>query len=123
MTFDPYAPQPSMPPSAPQPGAQPPPGMPPYQPQQQFGVEVNGKAVAALVCGVLFCTSPLGIIPLVLGKSAQRQIEMGMGIGRALAKAGVILGWIGVAFTIFWIAYFAIIITTIVSTFNSYQAY
>lgn len=121
MTFDPYAPQPSMPPPGSQPGLQPPPGMPPYQ--QQYGVEINGKAVAALVCGVLFCTSPLGIIPLVLGKSAQRQIEMGMGIGRALAKAGVILGWIGVAFTILWIAYFAVVITTVMSALNSYQSY
>lgn len=131
MTFDPYAPQsqpPGMQSPAPQPppGLQPPPGMPmapQYQPQQPVGVEINGKAVAALVCGVLFCTSLLGIISLVLGKSAQREIEAGMGIGRPMAKAGRILGWIGIAFTLVWIAYFAVIIATVVSAANSISTY
>lgn len=118
MTYDPYGQQ-SQPSAPPPPGMQPPPGMPmaPQYPQQyppqQVGVEINGKAVAALVCGVLFCTGPLGIISLVLGKSAQGQIEAGMGIGRPLAKAGRVLGWIGIAFTIFWIAYFIFIIAVI----------
>jgi peptidyl-prolyl cis-trans isomerase B (cyclophilin B) len=115
MNYDPYAQ--SSQPQAPPPGMQPPPGMPmapQYQPpQQQVGVEINGKAVAALVCGVLFCTGILGIISLVLGKTAQREIEMGMGIGRPLAKAGRILGWIGIAFTIVWIAYFVFLIAVI----------
>jgi hypothetical protein len=116
MTYDPYGQQ-SQPPAM-----QPPPGMPmaPQYPQQQVGIEINGKAVAALVCGVLFCTSPLGIISLVLGNTAQRQIEAGMGIGRPLAKAGRVLGWIGVGFTIFWVLYFVLIITTITSAVNSF---
>jgi hypothetical protein len=94
---------------------------PPYQQQQPVGIEVNGKAVAALVCGVLFCTSPLGIISLVLGTSAQRQIEMGMGIGRPLAKAGRVLGWIGIAFTIVWIIYFVSIIALVGTAATSYS--
>jgi peptidyl-prolyl cis-trans isomerase B (cyclophilin B) len=114
MTFDPYAPQQ-------QPSMQPPPGMPQYQPQyqQQAGVEINGKAVAALVCGVLFCTGLLGIISLVLGKSAQREIEAGMGIGRPLAKAGRVLGWIGIAFSLVWVAYFIVLIAVIGSAASS----
>lgn len=124
MSYDPYAPQSQ--PSAPPPGMQqPPPGMPMAQPYQQqpVGVEINGKAVAALVCGVLFCTGIFGIISLVLGKSAQREIEMGMGIGRPLAKAGRVLGWIGIAFTLVWIAYFifaiALVGTAVTSVSNS----
>jgi hypothetical protein len=116
MSYDPYGQQPQPP------GMQPPPGMPmaPAYPQQQMqGTEINGKAVAAMVCGVLFCTGPLGIISLVLGKNAQREIEMGMGIGRPLAKAGRILGWIGIAFTIFWVGYFILLITLIGSAANS----
>lgn len=111
MTFDPYSQQQSQPP-----GMQPPPAYPqqaPGYPQQQAGVEINGKAVAALVCGVLFCTGLLGIISLVLGKSAQREIDMGMGIGRPMAKAGRVLGWIGIAFSLVWVAYFVIMISVI----------
>jgi hypothetical protein len=124
MSYDPYA-QPSHP-QVPPPGMQPPPGMPmaqQYQPQQQLGVEINGKAVAALVCGVLFCTGILGIISLALGKSAQREIEAGMGIGRPLAKAGRILGWIGIAFTIVWVGYFILLATVISSAASSISTY
>ncbi|MFG3340235.1 DUF4190 domain-containing protein [Glycomyces sp. NPDC048151] len=122
MTFDPYAQQqPSQPP-----GMQPPPPpMPaaPGYPQQQVGVELNGKAVAALVTGVLFCTGLLGIIPLVLGKNAEREINMGMGIGRPMAKAGRILGWIGIAFTLVWIAYFIVVITAIIGAADAVSDY
>jgi hypothetical protein len=100
---DPY--QPQMPPGQYQPPMPP----PPYQPYQA-GVEINGKAVAALVCGILFVASPLGIMGLAFGKTAERQIEAGMGIGRPIAKAGRILGWVSVGFTIFWALYILIAI-------------
>lgn len=102
-----YPPQPQMPPAA------------PYQPYAA-GPEINGKAVAAMVCGVLFCAGPLGIIALVLGKSSQREIEAGMGIGRPLAKAGRVLGWIGIAFTLVWVAYFLLIIAVIGTAATTY---
>ncbi|WP_100444159.1 DUF4190 domain-containing protein [Glycomyces xiaoerkulensis] len=108
---DPYAPQPppmQPPPGQAAPGAYPPPpqpGMPPPYPPYQTGVEINGKAVAAMVCGLIFMTSPLGIMGLAFGKTAQRQIEAGQGIGRPLAKAGRVLGWVSVGFTIFWALY------------------
>ncbi|HEX2143485.1 MAG TPA: DUF4190 domain-containing protein [Glycomyces sp.] len=127
MSYDPYGSQ-SQPPGmqSQPPGMQPPPpGMPPapapMYAQQAPGLEINGKAVAAMVCGVLFCTGPLGIISLVLGKSAQTQIEAGMGIGRPLAKAGRVLGWIGIAFTIVWVAYFILIISLIGTAATSYS--
>jgi hypothetical protein len=117
MTYDPYA-QPSQP-QVPPPGMQPPPGMPmapQYQAQQQAGVELNSKAVAAVVCGIIFCTSPLGIMALAFGKTAERQINAGMGIGRPLAKAGRILGWVAVGFTIFWAIYLVVVIIAITTT-------
>jgi peptidyl-prolyl cis-trans isomerase B (cyclophilin B) len=120
MSYDPYNQQQSQPPGMQPP---PPPGMPmapPAYPQQQTGgVEVNGKAVAALVCGVLFCTGILGIISLVLGKSAEREINAGMGIGRPMAKAGRVLGWVGIAFTLVWVAYFIILFAIIGTAANS----
>lgn len=101
--------QPGM--AAPQPGQ-------PYQPYMA-GPEINGKAVAALVCGMIFLGSPLGIMGLAFGKTAQRQIEAGYGIGRPLAKAGRILGWVSVGFTIFWALYIVVAIIAAVSAVNT----
>ncbi|THV28479.1 DUF4190 domain-containing protein [Glycomyces paridis] len=102
---DPYQVQPPAAPYAPQP---PLPGQ--YAPYAG-GVEINGKAVAALVCGLVFLASPLGIMGLAFGKTAQRQIDAGMGIGRPLAKAGRVLGWVSVGFTIFWALYVVLAMT------------
>ncbi|WP_051325506.1 DUF4190 domain-containing protein [Glycomyces tenuis] len=122
-TPDPYGPQPS--PMGPPPGQggmpSGPPGPPPAQPYQAYaaGPEINGKAVAATVCGLLFLTTPLGIMALVFGKTAQRQIEAGYGIGRPLAKAGRILGWVSVGFTIFWALYVVVVIIAVASVSNA----
>ncbi|WP_168801523.1 DUF4190 domain-containing protein [Glycomyces buryatensis] len=114
-------PQQSQPPQMPPPPGQQPqmpqPGMP-YQPYPA-GPEINSKAVAAMVCGMIFMTSPLGLIGLFMGRAAAREIDAGMGIGRPLAKAGRIFGWISLAFTIFWILYIILIITLGVAAFNS----
>ena len=98
-----------------------PPSDPYYQQQQPYqpGVEINGKAVAALVCGILFVTSPLGIMGLAFGKTAERQINAGMGIGRPLAKAGRVLGWVSVGFTIIWALYFLVVIIILIGTANA----
>ncbi len=61
----------------------------------------SGAAIASLVLGIL----GLFAIPLItslgaifLGRRAQREIAESPGLsGEGLAKAGVILGWIGVA--------------------------
>jgi hypothetical protein len=60
-----------------------------------------GKAIAALVCGILGITMcgcfPLGIVAWVLGKQAEREILASGGAlqGEGIAKAGWITGIIG----------------------------
>jgi hypothetical protein len=50
--------------------------------------------VSLVACGVV-----LGIVAVVLGSSARKEIAAsgGMQTGEGMAKAGVVLGWIGVA--------------------------
>ena len=50
---------------------------------------------------------------------AQREIDMGMGIGRPMAKAGRVLGWIGIAFTFVWIGYFILWISIFATAMSS----
>lgn len=60
-----------------------------------------GKAIAALVCGILGITMcgcfPISIVAWVLGKQAEREILASGGAlqGEGLAKAGWITGIIG----------------------------
>lgn len=65
----------------------------------------SSKAVAALVIGIVspvlgFCCAIIGlvgIVAVVLGRSAQKEIALSMGAltGEGMAKAGVVLGIIG----------------------------
>jgi hypothetical protein len=76
-----------------------PPPAPP--PPAYSGPTSSGKAVAALVLGILGLVScgPLAAIPAIfVGRSARREIDAsgGMLTGRGLASAGVVLGWIEV---------------------------
>jgi hypothetical protein len=81
---------------------------PPQQQQQwqpsPFGQapETSGKATAALVlgiCGLVVCPIILSIIGLVLGYQARGEIRASGGRigGEGQAKAGIILGWVGLA--------------------------
>ncbi|GAB3236285.1 hypothetical protein GCM10027447_34480 [Glycomyces halotolerans] len=123
-TPEPYG---SQPPPPPNPGMQPPPappGMPYAQPgmppqSHMAGPEINSKAVAALVCGLIFLATPLGLMGLFFGKTAQRQIDAGHGIGRPIAKAGRILGWVSLGFTIFWALYLVIVIIAVIAAVSS----
>jgi hypothetical protein len=112
----PYQPQPPGMQPAPQPGMPAAPAFNPYA----AGPEINGKAVAALVCGLVFLGSPLGLMGLFFGKTAERQIDAGMGIGRPIAKAGRILGWVSVGFTIFWAIYLIIVVIAIIAAASSF---
>jgi hypothetical protein len=59
----------------------------------------NGSAIASLVLGIagLVVFPPIGIVALVFGYRARREIvERGEG-GDGLATAGIVLGWIGTA--------------------------
>jgi hypothetical protein len=74
----------------------------------------DGQAVAALVLGILglvMCPVICSIIAIILGKISQRKIEESGGTlgGLGMAKAGWILGIIGVVVGILWIVIFAAI--------------
>lgn len=63
----------------------------------------SGKAIASMVCsiaGVLMCFFVGQIIGLVLGYSARNEIQASQGrlTGEGFAKAGIIIGWIGIGF-------------------------
>ena len=68
--------------------------------------QTNGKAIAALILAIL---GLIGVLPLigsilgiVLGNGARAEIRDSYGAqeGDGLAQAGVIVGWIGVAFAV-----------------------
>jgi hypothetical protein len=114
-TPDPYAPQPQPPQQPPPPpyGAYPPYGYP-YVPPRP----TNGMAIAAMVCGIVGVCSPLGVLGIIFGTVAKRQIrETGEG-GDGMATAGIVCGWIGVAATIVWIAYYVVMFAMIGAAFN-----
>ncbi|MBP2001236.1 hypothetical protein J2Z69_002279 [Paenibacillus shirakamiensis] len=62
----------------------------------------SGKAIAALVLGILSIVAPyvgivLGIIAIILGTLALKEIKRGTVQGRGLAVAGLVCGIIGTA--------------------------
>jgi hypothetical protein len=72
----------------------------PEQPRPQ-AVETNGWAIASLVLSII--GSGIGsILAVVFGNKAIREIDAsgGMQTGRGIAKAGIIIGWIGIAFLV-----------------------
>lgn len=111
-TPDPYSqsqePQPQQPPAQ-----QPPPPYAPYaQPYPQYGYPypparpTNGMAIAAMVCGIVGACSPVGILGLIFGTIAKRQILERGEAGEGMATAGIVLGWIGVAATVLIVGYY-----------------
>lgn len=62
----------------------------------------NKKAVWSLVLGILgiICCQILAIPALIMGRSAQAEIAAGNGTGAGMAKAGFILGIIGIVFLV-----------------------
>ncbi|MGH2749387.1 MAG: DUF4190 domain-containing protein [Actinomycetota bacterium] len=62
--------------------------------------QTNGLAVASLVLGILWLGWLGSLLALIFGYAAKGQIDRSNGAqgGRGLAIAGIVLGWIGVAF-------------------------
>lgn len=65
----------------------------------------SGKATAALVLGIVsivLCPLICGIIGVIIGGQAKREIDASGGRlgGRGMAQAGVVLSWIGIAWGI-----------------------
>lgn len=90
----------------------PPPPPPPPYPPQFYGYQyppprrpVNGMAIAAMVLGIVGVCSPIGLLGLIFGTIARRQIAERGEEGDGFAVTGVVLGWIAVAATVFWILY------------------
>ncbi|MEU5156867.1 DUF4190 domain-containing protein [Glycomyces sp. NPDC021274] len=107
--------QPAPPPYAPYPPQ--PYGYPPYVPPRP----TNGMAIAAMICGIVGVCSPIGILGLIFGSIAKRQIRETGEQGEGMATAGVVLGWIGVAATIVLIAYYIIMFAFIGSAVNELE--
>jgi hypothetical protein len=76
----------------------------------------NGKAIASLVLGIIGvlqgCPLIFSIIALILGYQARNEIAASGGwqTGESLAKAGIILGWVGLVLFIVIILIYAIVI-------------
>jgi hypothetical protein len=58
----------------------------------------NPQAIAALACGIIqLAVLPAGLVAIFLGHRALRQIRRTGEDGYGMAKAGLILGYIGLA--------------------------
>jgi hypothetical protein len=72
--------------------------------------QTNQKALWSMILGILgivCCGIFAGIPALILGNSAKKEIASSGGAqtGDGMAKAGVILGWISIAFSILGIIF------------------
>ncbi len=63
------------------------------------GQRTNGMAIASLACGIgqLLAGFPAGIAAIVLGHQARRRIRVTGEHGDGMARAGLILGYVGTA--------------------------
>lgn len=84
------------------PGMQPPPFQTGYAPRR-----TEGMAVASLVlgiAGIIICPLICSILAIVFGSQAKGKIAADPSLeGEGMAKAGVVLGWIGIALSILWV--------------------
>jgi hypothetical protein len=89
------------------------------QPIPQAGLPQGGwqpaqsnKAIASLVCGVLFMCAPASIAAIVLGHLALVDIKRGAGrmVGRGMAIAGLTLGYVGIGLTALYAVFMVFVI-------------
>lgn len=68
-------------------------------------LDTNGKAIAAMVLGILWLCGIGSILALVFGYQAQNEIEASAGKqgGKGMAIAGIVLGWIGVGLILLYL--------------------
>jgi len=70
----------------------------------------EGSATASLVLGIgglVFCPVILSVLAIIFGNQAKRKIAADpMLEGEGMAKAGVILGWIGIGLAVVWVFVF-----------------
>lgn len=72
----------------------------------------NGKAIGSLICGLFFFVLPSAILAIILGHISRGEIRRSDGrqTGGGMALAGLILGYLGVAFIPFILILAAILI-------------
>ena len=96
----------------------PPPGssLPPNPAQQPMPVAPqNGFGTAALVLGIVqfFCLGTIGaILAIIFGKMGMNRAEQGLATNGGTAKAGFILGIIGVILSIIGVIIWIILLST-----------
>src|SRR5258708_5376791 len=67
----------------------------------------SNKAIASLVCGILFMCAPASIAAVILGHLALADIKRTAGrmTGQGMAIAGLVMGYLGVALTTIYIIF------------------
>ena len=78
----------------------------------------NGLGTAALVMGILqfFCLGTIGsVLALIFGKIGMNKADQGLATNRGVAKAGFVLGIVGLALTavgiIVWLIAFGVMMS------------
>jgi Domain of unknown function (DUF4190) len=86
------------------------------QQQQQYQPQSTpGSATAALIlgiCALLVCPIICAPLALVYGNKARNEIDGSGGRlgGRGMATAGIVLGWIGIAWAVLWVIYIIVVV-------------
>lgn len=76
--------------------------------QQEWGPpQSSNKAIASLVCGVLFLCAPASIAAIILGHLALVDIKRNGNrmTGHGMAVAGLVMGYLGIALTTIYIVF------------------
>jgi Domain of unknown function (DUF4190) len=87
-------------------------------PQQEWAApQSSNKAIASLVCGVLFLCAPASIAAIILGHLALADIKRGANrlTGHGPAVAGLVMGYLGIALTTMYIVFVVFIVRTTLS--------
>jgi Domain of unknown function (DUF4190) len=83
-------------------------------PQDWAPPQGSNKAIASLVCGVLFLCAPASIAAIILGHLALADIKRSANrmTGHGLAMAGVVMGYLGIALTTIYIVFVVFVVRT-----------
>jgi hypothetical protein len=84
----------------------------------------NGMAVASLVCGLLqvFSLGITAIPAVILGHLARKQMRRTGERGDGMATAGLVLGWLGIAFFVLLVVGLVAMAATHANDFNAYPS-
>ena len=78
------------------------PGSPHYQPPLPPGFKppMSGKAIASFICGLFVFFFPASVVAVILGHLSLSEIRKSAGRlkGQGIATAGLVLGYLGIAF-------------------------